>query len=359
VNTPCAITYTEVSKACNQNGTPNNGADDTWTVVFRIANQNTALLDYSYTYNGQLSNGTYGESKSITLPMTASSLTITFSDATQSGCSKVVSINRPTPCVIVLPPNPTPVTYCPVSSAHPWEEWIAGVRLGNTWIKYSGKDGYADFTATTGTIRAGSNDIRILNQFSYITSLIYTKVWIDANKDGQFGTNELVVSRSTSAPSSRNMATSTMIASFNIPTNWFSGTTRMRIICSKEPIVNACTNLNRGEIEDYTVSLTSSTLVSSPAQIVQNNEELEPLLLFPNPATRVVHIVTTPLQSQKFTIQLIGSDNIIHHQAEIEDMRGDTYTIPVEGLSSGLYFVRIILPGKRPQVQKLVVQSND
>jgi cephalosporin-C deacetylase len=360
--TPCQITFTEVQKVCSVGTTPFNASDDTWTLSFKVTNTNTAATSYILSYFGSNFTRSYGTTYTLSLPMNGQSLTLGLRDVITNTCSSAAVVAPPAPCVQT--PGPSPVGYCSVASNYPWEEWIAGVRLNPTWIKYSGKEGYADFTSTIGTIKSGNNEIRVLNQFSYITSTIYTKIWIDIDKNGVFGNlaSELIVSKTTAPPPSKNQATSTTIGSFSATPNMFPGVTRMRIIISTSPITDACTTVGRGEIEDYTVAMETAALLSNPANATQlplPNDIDGKLLVYPNPSSEIIHINVERYMEKALTIHLIGNDLKVHHTLSFDKLKSDVVSIPVNDMPSGMYFLHIVSESERPIVEKVMIATPD
>ena len=131
--------------------------------------------------------------------------------------------------------------YC-IPTPDATDEWIAEVHMGNNSY-ISGKDGYADNTATIFSFDTGSNiSVTLTPGFSGKSSFEYWGIWIDYNSDMNFTEDEKVFSSSKSK--------SSVNGTISIPNNLI--TTRMRVAMgSASP--TACGNNNSGEVEDYTI----------------------------------------------------------------------------------------------------------
>jgi cephalosporin-C deacetylase len=350
---PCSINYTEISKVCQQNGTPTISSDDTWVLTLRVTNSNASLTGgFNYTISGQTFQGIYGTNVTITRPMNGQSLSVALADRTV-GCTRNIIISQPAPCFALA------TAYCNATSNAPWEEWIGEVRIGNSFNNVSSKEGYGNFTYLTANLAAGNNNFRVVNTFSYFATTMYTKIWIDVNKNLVFEANELVMNATTPPPPSGNKVVSNSNGSYNIPNNWFTGTTRMRVISSNAPISDPCATVNRGEVEDYTVSMGNNALQSSnqTVQAPDFSQDANSVVVYPNPATSVVQLSVPTFLRQDLRVQIIGSDQRIHTDLQFDDLRSEIISLPVEQLNSGMYYIRLTGQNKRPILEKLVIQN--
>lgn len=148
-----------------------------------------------------------------------------------------------------------PGHYCTPYSNFPWEDWIAGIRIG-TQEKTSSKSPYSDFSQTFNfNLSQGSNAVKLTGGFSYFGYEAYWRIWIDFNRDGDFvDAGELVLS--TIMPKGPDGApTQSINTSFNIPMVTLPGATRMRVIMKRGAFASPCENIAFGEIEDYSVNI--------------------------------------------------------------------------------------------------------
>jgi GEVED domain/Secretion system C-terminal sorting domain/HYR domain len=148
-------------------------------------------------------------------------------------------------------------TYCACKGTSPWKEWIAKVQFG-TINNSSIKEGFGDFTSQATSVKRGmSYPITVIQGFSWITDPSNTaqqgRVWIDFNQNGIFDPTELAASFS------RNATT----ANVTIPKTAKLGNTRMRISLKTIGIPMPCDTFERGEVEDYILKISDTTIVST------------------------------------------------------------------------------------------------
>jgi hypothetical protein len=140
--------------------------------------------------------------------------------------------------------------YCTSEGSNASYEWISNVTIGS-FSNNSGSAGYSDFTNQTVSVNAGQNySISLTPGFSGTLYQEYWKIWIDFNADGDFAdAGEEVYS---GGPSS-----STVTGTIAIPAT-ANGTTRMRVSMKWDAAQTACEVFDYGEVEDYTIEISSS-----------------------------------------------------------------------------------------------------
>jgi Calx-beta domain/HYR domain/Ricin-type beta-trefoil lectin domain-like/Secretion system C-terminal sorting domain len=101
----CSLTYTsqEANKVCNNNGTPNNAADDTWTVNFTaqvLTNPNNLpVWGWNSIINGVGVSGMYGTPKALgPFPISAGSQSFVVNDDDNPSCKTTFTIAPPAAC---------------------------------------------------------------------------------------------------------------------------------------------------------------------------------------------------------------------------------------------------------------------
>ncbi|WP_444995271.1 PKD domain-containing protein [Aliikangiella sp. IMCC44359] len=147
---------------------------------------------------------------------------------------------------VTITEEPT-IGYCAANGGGGYE-WIANVE-SNGFSNPTGDGDYSDFTAQTINLVSGSNAIKLTPGGSYTE---HWKIWIDYNQDGDFtDAGETVLT----GLSAKGVANGTI----NVPANT-NITTRMRIAMKYNgEASSSCGDIGDGEVEDYTVSITSST----------------------------------------------------------------------------------------------------
>jgi Ricin-type beta-trefoil lectin domain-like/Calx-beta domain/HYR domain/Secretion system C-terminal sorting domain len=101
----CSLTYTstEANKVCNNNGTPNNPSDDTWTVNFTaqvLTNPNNyPVWGWNSVINGVGVSGMYGTPKALgPFPISAGSQSFVVNDDDNPSCKTTFTIAPPAAC---------------------------------------------------------------------------------------------------------------------------------------------------------------------------------------------------------------------------------------------------------------------
>ena len=153
--------------------------------------------------------------------------------------------------VTTLPATTT--SYCNAQGNNTNDEKIGRVQIGTINNASTGTAGYEDFTNLSTNLSKGTTyTITITPTW---TGTVYSEgygVWIDYNNDNDFDdAGELVWSKAAST-------TTPVSGSFSIPTTATTGATRMRVAMRYNTIPVACGAFNYGQVEDYTVNLTTS-----------------------------------------------------------------------------------------------------
>ena len=149
-----------------------------------------------------------------------------------------------------------PLIYCNSRGNNVSGDWIKSVAFGSINNTSNANSGYADFTALSTSITAGTSANITLTPgfasswwFGTTTQPEYWSVWIDLNQDGDFtDANE---QRYASIFSS----TSAVSAAIAIPSGTPAGTTRMRIAMKRNASATSCESFAYGEVEDYSINI--------------------------------------------------------------------------------------------------------
>ncbi|MEZ4801639.1 MAG: GEVED domain-containing protein [Gelidibacter sp.] len=165
------------------------------------------------------------------------------------------------------------LSYCASQGNNTNDEYIDRVQLGSINNLSGNNGGYADFTnLSTTLVKSTSNTITITPKWTGSTYSEAYRVWIDYNQDGDFSdSGEQVYSRSRTTSSS-------ISGSFTVPASALNGATRMRVSMKYNASPTACETFTYGEVEDYTVVISSSA--RGEEVVVINNPEFT---VYPNP----------------------------------------------------------------------------
>ncbi len=144
--------------------------------------------------------------------------------------------------------------YCDAQSNEPWTEWIAGVQfanINNPSGKCDTECGYGDFNNLTANIPSGqSTNITLTPGLTWSGAItdLYWRVWIDFNQNGDFTDPGEMVLETYGGSQVVN-------GSINVPSSAPDGSTGMRIAAKKGAYATPCETFPKGEVEDYTVSI--------------------------------------------------------------------------------------------------------
>lgn len=187
--------------------------------------------------------------------------TPTCSDGIQNGDETGVDCGGScTPCATL--------TYCAANANSVSDEYIGRVQLGTiNNASAAGSGGYNDFTSISTTLsKTGTQTITITPTWP---GTIYNEaysVWIDYNQNGSFEDSGEQV---WSVAASKNTPVS---GDFIVPDNAKTGNTRMRVAMRYGTIPSPCGSFDYGEVEDYTVSIATSSSPSCNDGIQNGNE---------------------------------------------------------------------------------------
>ncbi len=164
--------------------------------------------------------------------------------------------------------TPPPVTvpgttlYCTMQGNSIADEWIAGVTIGSFTKTSAANAGYADFTSTTATLAKGTAlNVSLTPGYSSSAYPEYWRIWVDLNNDKDFAdAGELLFDGGSAA---NGLKTGT----FTIPSTTANITTRMRVAMRYNAAPVVCQAFDYGEVEDYTVSITSGGTTPPPTTI--------------------------------------------------------------------------------------------
>ncbi len=302
----------------------------TATVSWNASTDNVGVTGYEV-FQGSSSLGTVtGTSANLTGLTAGTSYTINVRAQDAAGnVSNAGSVTFTTDS-----DNPAP-TYCTSSGSRTTYEWIDNVELGGITNATGAGSGYSDFTNLVGNLSQGSTNTMIVSAgFSGSSYTEHWAVWIDFNQDGTFADSEKVVSGSSS--SANNLS-----ATVNVPSNAVLGQTRMRVSMKYNAAQTACESFGDGEVEDYTINITSSsnglfTTFNNTNADVLGNEAATTFTAYPNPAKEVIQVKSSNRNVGLTSYRII---NTIGQTVQSGELTNDRINVSKLGL--GMYILEV------------------
>lgn len=227
-----------------------------------------------------------------------------------------------------------PDDYCVPVNVNSLSDWISKVEIGTGFVNNSIGTEYSLYPST---LELGAGQTYSVSLLPYdIRNKNFWRVWIDFNNDGDFGDSDetLVIG---------NNIKGELSTSITIP-SYASGVTRMRIIMCTGSAPSYCDDNFPGEVEDYTVSLGSSSDLFKNASVNGPTEESGyDHLVWPNPAGKILYLrVGERAEGDYFLIY-----NSLGQMVISDIIRSDITPVNVENFVSGLYYITVFNKGNR------------
>lgn len=294
-------------------GTTQTTTNLSWTA----STDNVGVTGYNIYQNGSQIGTAATTSYNVTglTAATTYSFTVKATDAAGnlSASSNAVSITT----------SANTVTYCTSQGNNTSDERISKVVYGSINNSSTGTTGYENFTSISTNVTRGTSQTITITP--YWSGTIYSEgygVWIDFNQDGDFDdSGELVWSKSAST-------TTPVSGTITIPSTATLGTTRMRVSMRYNAIPASCGSFSYGQVEDYTINITSSG-----KEIEENVFISTEITLYPNPANSVLNFTGLKENSTYSIYNMLGQ--------MVKKGKVENNMIQVETLEQGHYFIEI------------------
>jgi chitodextrinase len=314
---PTSLTATSISQT-------------TFTLGWTASTDNVGVTGYEIYQNGTLKGTSTSTSYSVTGLTAATTYSFTVKAKDAAGNVSTASTAK---SVTTLA---TSISYCASKGSNVAYEWIDYVAYGGMTNTTAANAGYGNFTATKiATVTRGtSTTINVSAGFKSSAYTEYWRVWVDWNQNGTFETTEQMVAGSSSS-------SATLSYTFTVPSTALLGSTRMRVTMKYNAAPTACETFSYGEVEDYTVNVTGTTLKNStdetPIAETLGNEENTQLNLWPNPAIDYINVgISNGVRYGKATIY-----NISGALVKSVDFEGSDIEISISNLPAGSYFISV------------------
>ncbi len=305
------------------------GANDMGSITLEASDDNGASWTGIWSQTGNKGNAWLNANIDLAA-YTGGSVQLRFNRLTGSTWQADIAIDNISLTAGLVPPT----GYCASNGNNTSDEYIQRVQLGSiNNATGASTGGYGDFTSLSTNLNS-TNTITITPAW---TGTIYAEgyaVWIDYNRDGDFGdANELVYSRAAT--------TATPISgSFTVPAGASVGPTRMRVSMKYNAIPTACESFTYGEVEDYTVVIGAGNNSNddggeSPIAAVDSTPDAEGVFsIYPNPVTRELLNVEV--------LQVTATDYVIYNLVGQVILKGAFInTIDVSALQTGAYIIEV------------------
>ncbi|BBO70793.1 hypothetical protein DSCA_47230 [Desulfosarcina alkanivorans] len=165
-------------------------------------------------------------------------LTVTDGNGQQDSISRVLSVSDDS------------ADYCPAAGQMYQIQWIANVQVGG-FERASQASGYSDFTADVIAVPASAS-IPVVLSHGPAGSLYFRswRIWADLNRDGDFDdAGEQLF---------EGAGTGRITGAVTLPAWTADGRTRLRVAMKLGGFPDACGTFNAGEVEDYTLAISST-----------------------------------------------------------------------------------------------------
>lgn len=308
------------------------------TLSWTASTDNVGVTGYNIYQDGALVGTTTSTSYSVT-GLTAST-TYSFYVVAYDAAGNVSSASSSLSVTTLS----NTVTYCSSSGNSVYYEWIDLVQLNTISNVTTASSGYSDFTSLSTSLGLGTSyTIYFSAGFRSSSYTEYWSIWIDFDQDGTFETSERVVNGYSSS-------SSTLGATFTVPSTATLGSTRMRVTMKYNSAPTACETFSYGEVEDYTVVITGNSTPRG-AEIFTDVQELgnetqAGLSVYPNPANNTISVMFNN-EFNKNTVKIYSCDGTLVKTTIMDK------PIDVSELSKGIYIISVDDP-KEPINTKFI-----
>ena len=255
-----ADTTAPTTSTLTATGTTTSSTNLSWTA----ATDNISVTGYDVYENGVFKTSTTTTSLIVNGLTAATTYNFYVKAKDAAGNTSVASnIVTITTSTTTLASNNS--TYCN-STGGTSREYINSVMV-HTFNNTSGNNnGYGNYSAMSISLSTGTTTkIMITPKWIGAARAEYYNVWIDFNQNGTFETSELVFSKS-------NTKLKSVSGPLYIPTNALTGNTIMRVSMKNNSLPTACEVFSAGEVEDYTINITTNTTRSTD-EVTTTKEE--------------------------------------------------------------------------------------
>lgn len=287
-------------------------------LIWDASNDNVAVTGYNV-YNGQVLIG-QTQNQSFNIQRLSPNTNYVFSVRAKDAAGNLSVASN----TINVRTNVGALVYCNSAANSASNERIGKVEIGTISNASQGTNGYEDFTALSTDL--GLSSVQSITITPTWKSTAYNEayaVFIDYNQDGDFSDQgELVWSRTaTNAKSVKGY--------FFVPSQAQLGKTRLRVSMKFNNIPTACERFSFGQVEDYTVNITTRNAVLADSDSGSDSE----IVIYPNPADSFLRVDGLIMDEASYSI--------VNQQGQILRSGKLDQEINVEDLPAGLYILEL------------------
>ncbi|MEB3801108.1 fibronectin type III domain-containing protein [Flavobacterium columnare] len=313
--TPVVDTVAPTSPVLSASGTTSNSTNLSWSG----ASDNVGITGYDVysgtTLLGSITSTTYNVTGLA--PSTTYSFTVKAKDA--AGNISIASN------VVNATTLSNTLNYCTSKGNSTADEKIGKVVIGTINNASTSTVGYENFTTlSTSAVRGSTQTITITPSWKSTAYPEGYSLFIDYNQDGDF--TDSGESVWTKAPST----TTSVSGTFTIPTTATLGATRMRISMKYNGIPTSCETFSYGQVEDYTMNITSTAKENEKNENGISNFEIT---VFPIPTSETLTIKGVSEMATYKVYNLVGQTvlegKINNEQINVTNCKAGSYILEV------------------------------
>lgn len=305
--------------------------ETSFTLSWDASTDDTGVTGYDVYQDGTLLTSVTGTSTNVS--GLSASTTYSYTLSAKDAAGNVSANSSP----LEVTTEAASVTYCTAGGNIVNYEYIDLVQLGTIDNATGANGGYGDFTSQSTTLVTGSsNTINFSAGFPGGTYNENWKIWIDFNHDGDFtDAGEEIVSGSTNT-------SGTASGTFSVPSGATIGSTRMRVAMAWNTTPSSCGTFTFGEVEDYTIIISATSLDSFAGSGSFNfGEDINPdlwslsLKTYPNPVSYELNFNFNEFKEVS-EVKIFDLNGIEMHRFNADHQPN---TINVSEFANGMYII--------------------
>ena len=240
--------------------------------------------------------------------------------------------------------------YCEAKGVDSSSEWIESVKFHEAIYTSGNNNGYHDFSDKLFQLSVGGvTSFSLKPGFSGSSLLQQWKVFIDFNNDGDFSDSGETLFSTSSASSSAISKT------IKLPLDVKEGVFKMRVIMegtSSSNDIDPCTDVSKGEVEDYLVNLTRKELGLDD---LEDGSKIG--IAFPNPFKDQVNFSITSTRKENVELLVYNfMGQVVYHRTLVKHTGENQFSINSYNWSSGVYLLLVRDESGLKEIHEIIKQ---